>query len=1145
MEGLKGELAEYRSELLREVERIYSVAAEFRRKTNSPLPYVEVVFADRMEERVELLVGPKGVAETIRRLKNQLSGIELAFKLCEEIVYSSIGKEPEEEVIKQAICTALAVLTPPCITAAPSEGISHVKIKENDDGSKYLAVYFAGPIRAAGGTELATVMVLADYVRRLFGLDRFKAREEEVKRFVEELRTYVRRVGRFQYNVPERLIAYAYRMTPVEISGVATDNILIPSYRDLERIETNYLRGGALRVVNDGIVGRAKKVLMVVRSLGMSGWDWIEELASAQLSMGEAEEEQEIEVIGGRPVLSLSNVFGGFRIRYGRAFATGMAAYGIHPMTMKVLKGYIVTGTQLRADFPGKGGIVTAVDTIEPPVVKTNDGSVVRVSSEIIFKEVENKIANILFLGDILVSVGDCVENNVELRPAGYCEEWWRNDLAAKIVELGLTELSKKTGISIKRLEEFLEKPLHAIPNVEEAFALSLNAGIPLHPRYLYFWSNIPASKLKKLRAWLLVQPKINGDNIIMPHDAEVKQIFETIIVEHRVYDDHIILKKDDYTILKKLLKPGENYEVDDGVDIFENLRNISGIEVRDKRGSSITAKMGRPEKAGPRRMTPAVHFLFPLAMAGGPTRDVINACSSGGIVAVEVVMRRCKECGSVGWEEICSQCNAFTYIVGVCDRCKNQYEGVVVKRCEKCSGEIKYAAVQKIDLKKELYKALQKVGEAPPPRLSGVRGLTSLTKTPENFLKGVLRAKYGLTVYKDGTVRFDVTNAPLTHFTPDLIGTDVTILRALGYSHDIYGNPLTSRYQICELKPQDLVISKKAAEYLLKVSKYIDDLLQHAAGLDKLYRLEKAEDLIGHLVVGLSPHTYVGVVGRIIGFVDAEVNFAHPVFHAAKRRDCDGDEDSIMLLADVLMNFSRLYIPDRIGGKMDTPLLVTRVVYPEEVDEQAHNVDVWDRIPSEFYRLAMDKHKVAVARQFIHTLGDNLKAGSGGMGASFTHTQSLFAVPGIVSAYKSLETMMEKIYVQLELMDSLAGLKDAALVDNIVSSHILPDILGNIKAFMIQNFRCKKCNRKFRRVPLTGKCPYCQLELSLTVFRGSVEKYVELAEQMAEKKLRNAYLIERTLAAVETVADLFTTLKKKDEKSKQTRLETFISDGI
>ncbi|MEM1945655.1 MAG: hypothetical protein QXF95_01410, partial [Candidatus Caldarchaeum sp.] len=65
---MEGNLAQYRDELLHEVERVYRVASEFRRRTNSPLPYVETVFADRMEERVELLVGPKDVAEKIRML---------------------------------------------------------------------------------------------------------------------------------------------------------------------------------------------------------------------------------------------------------------------------------------------------------------------------------------------------------------------------------------------------------------------------------------------------------------------------------------------------------------------------------------------------------------------------------------------------------------------------------------------------------------------------------------------------------------------------------------------------------------------------------------------------------------------------------------------------------------------------------------------------------------------------------------------------------------------------------------------------------------------------------------------------------------------------------------------------------------------
>lgn len=1138
--ALDPELQEYRDGLLREVDRIYVVASEYRKKTCDPLPFVETVFADRMEERVELLVGPSGIAEKIRELKKKLSGIELAFKLSEEIVYSSIGSLSEEEVIHQAVCTSLAVLTPPCITAAPSEGISHVKVKENDDGSRYLAVYFAGPIRAAGGTELATVVVLADYVRRLLGLDRFKARDEEVKRFVEELRTYVRHVGRFQYDVPDKLIAYAYRMTPVEISGVATDEIPVPSYRDLDRIETNFLRGGALRVVNDGIVGRAKKVLKTVRSMNMSGWDWIEELANASVSRGGDDEESALEVIGGRPVVSLSDVFGGFRIRYGRAFATGMAAYGIHPLAMKVLKGYIVTGTQLKTDFPGKGGIVTPVDVIEPPVVKTKKGDVVKLVSEEVYRRVADSIDQILFLGDILVSVGDCVENNVELRPAGYCEEWWRNDLAAKITEKGLTSIAEKTGVSEKRLQLFVERPFMVKPSVQEALALSIHGEVPLHPQYLHFWTNISVKQAVELAKWLKGPFQSINSKHLFPNIPDVKHILEALLVEHETTDKMIAIGDDDYKVLQHLLGNAENVE-EDGGDVLAFLRKVSGTDVRDKRGSSLTARMGRPEKAGPRKMSPAAHFLFPVGMAGEATRDLLTAADKTAVVAVELVTRRCVECGAIGWKVVCESCGGETILHGTCRTCRKTFS-TYVEKCDKCDGEVFFSTVQRVNLREELSAVLKQTSQSAPARMSGVKGLTSHAKIPESFLKGFLRARHGLFVYKDGTIRFDVTNAPLTHFTPAQIGTPVEKLVSLGYLHDIYGQPLVSENQILELKPQDIVLSRKAAEHLLKVARYIDDLL-HYAGMEKLYNFKSINDLLGQLVAGLSPHTYVAVVARIIGFVDAEVNFAHPVFHAAKRRDCDGDEDSIMLLADVLMNFSRLYIPDRIGGKMDTPLLITRIVYPEEVDEQAHNVEVWENIPNEFYAMASRRAKISECRNFVRILGDDLSAGFEGTGLMFTHPQKSLVVSKIVSAYKSLETMLEKIYGQLELMESISAVRDAGLVDSIVSSHILPDIIGNVKAFMVQTFRCKKCNRKFRRLPLSGKCPYCQLDLSLTVFRGNVEKYITLAREMAEKKLRNPYLIERTLSAVENVVDLFTPSKKPVDKTVQTKLEAFVSD--
>ena len=84
--------------------------------------------------------------------------------------------------------------------------------------------------------------------------------------------------------------------------------------------------------------------------------------------------------MGGRPIFSFPQFQGGqggFRLRYGRARNTGLAAIGFHPSTMIVLGGFIAIGTQLRIEKPGKAGIAASVESIEPPIVKLKDGSVV------------------------------------------------------------------------------------------------------------------------------------------------------------------------------------------------------------------------------------------------------------------------------------------------------------------------------------------------------------------------------------------------------------------------------------------------------------------------------------------------------------------------------------------------------------------------------------------------------------------------------------------------------------------------------------------------------------------------------------------------------------------------------------------------
>ncbi len=1124
---------DYGALIEREFQRCYQVAVEARRRIGSPIPEVEVLLAKDLAERVELLVGPSGVAEKIRKYFGKISQERLAFKLAEDLVLELQGEMEDEELALQVIRTCLAVLTPPCITAAPTEGIVDVKIKQNPDGSRHLSIYFAGPIRSAGGTELASIILLADHVRRLLGLDRYKPTDEEVMRFIEELRAYQRRVSRFQYNVPEGLIEFILRRLPVEVTGVATDKIQVSSFRDLPRIETNYLRGGALRVVNDGIAGRAKKVLKLVEELGLEGWDWIRQVAERMKELTSNEDEQSYldELVGGRPLLSSSKTFGGLRIRYGRSFSTGMQAVGLHPLTLKLLKGYLATGTQLKLDYPGKGGIVSPVDSIEPPIVMLDNGSVLKLRSEEDFKRIEGEIEKILFLGDILISIGDLIENNVEVRRPGYCEEWWAEELKERL---------DTAPAHLKEIANWiLEDPILRKPSIEDAIRLSIILKAPMHPEYLPFWKNASIEDLMILRSWIKAsvrELKIKDGYALFPRDEKAKQILTKILVEHLASNNSLRIPLTWFKMLLACLRPFSDGRLE-GNDPISAVERLSSIPQRDKAGSFIGARMGRPEKAAQREMSPPVNILFPIADAGGSMRDLIAAAKNGKKISVDLCTRKCPECGEITWRERCPYCGQATEIIGVCLECgleANYQEGA---ECPRCGGRLKFSKKFMINIGEELYYALKRLSEQAPNRLKGVKGLNSVAKVPELLEKGILRAKYGLYTYKDGTIRFDATNAPLTHFTPGQISTSVEKLKELGYTHDIRGRDLISPDQILELKPQDVIIPRKAAEYFLKVSKFIDELLAKLAGMEPFYKFKSVDDVVGALVAVLSPHTYAGVVGRVIGFTDSLVCFAHPVFHASKRRDCDGDEDSIMLLLDPLINFSRLYLPGRIGGKMDAPLLLTVIIDPKEVDEQAHNFDVVSWIPLEFYKLAEREGNISELAGKIPTIKTLLGEGKP-LRVGFTHPQSILVSHPVESSYKRYGSMLEKIMGQLELAEKLEAIDEYLVVERMVETHLLSDILGNMRAFLLQEFKCKRCGAKYRRPPLTGQCVNCGGEISQTVFRGAVEKYVNLVENLLLKKIRNDYLAERVVLALENVKRIF----GAEERMGQPSLEEFLS---
>jgi DNA polymerase II large subunit len=1110
------------------LEQLYVISEKARQKGLDPSLKTECIIAKDLADLVEGLVGPKGVAESIRELSFKLPREELAFKITEEIVYGKFGHMEPEAAAEQAIRTALAIFTEG-LTAAPIQGVAKVRIKTNNDRTRYLAVYFAGPIRSAGGTDQALTLVVGDFVRRLLGLDRYKPTEEEMSRFIEELRVYERSVTGFQYHISDEELRKALQWIPVEVTGTESDPVEVSSFRNLPRVETNRVRGGALRVLNDGVVGRAPKVLNIVEKLGFQGWDWLKEFGkkSEKESAGFMDD-----IIAGRPVFSFPSRRGGFRLRYGRARNTGLSAVGVHPATMLVLQGFLAGGTQLRMELPGKGGIVVPVDAIEGPIVRLSDSSVVRVSVES-FNQAKDKIERILFLGDILISFGDFLYNSKLLAPSGYVEEWWAEDLRNAIIKFegNFDKAAEAVKISGKRLKAFVENPFFDKPTIKEALALSSELHVPLHPTYTYFWSNLSSiDELKLIRDWVLKSEIQTQDGVVQgivgEMDSQVKHALEIICLPHKLLDCKIVLEDDDAHAFAFCLGYGNSCEIDSssGKTVLETVGLLSGVQVREKAPTLVGARMARPEKAKRREMKPLVHVLFPVGLAGGSQRDMVYAARHGPSF-VEVVKRKCPNCKTYTFRVKCLACGSETLFEKSCPRCgKSLKEG----ECPVCKTPARQFQKQVVNFKESLEGACAHLGVSTPKILKGVKGLMNETKTPEIIEKGILRAKHDLSVYKDGTIRFDSTNAPLTHFRPVEVGVSVEKLRQLGYVCDIYGTPLTNDNQVCELKIQDVVIPIKGAEYFLEVAGFADDLLAKVYGLSPYYNVERADDLVGHVIVGLAPHTCVGILGRIVGFTSLSVCYAHPIWHSAKRRDCDGDEDTVMLALDTLLNFSREYLPAQIGGIMDAPLLLIPVVNTKEVQRQAHDFDVAGGYPVEFFEKTWERMEPRQVSSLIDLVGCRLGTEAQFEGFNYTTPVSNINMGNRESAYKRFKTMIEKMDSQLELAEKIEAVDARKVALKVLTTHFIRDIAGNLRAFSTQGFRCKSCSKRFRRLPLRGKCPSCGGQLTLTVYRGGIEKYLEAAQNLVEKYELPKYYSQRISLLKQEINALFDSKRPK-----------------
>jgi len=225
------------------------------------------------------------------------------------------------------------------------------------------------------------------------------------------------------------------------------------------------------------------------------------------------------------------------------------------------------------------------------------------------------------------------------------------------------------------------------------------------------------------------------------------------------------------------------------------------------------------------------------------------------------------------------------------------------------------------------------------------------------------------------------------------------------------------------------------------------------------------------------------------------------------------------LLLLDIFLNFSVEYIPTQIGGLMDTPLLIQPIILPAEVDDQAHNFDVAWKYPTTFYEATNFSPNASKAAPLIETIRDRVNKPTQFYNYGFTHSTSSITIKSPRSAYSTLTTLADKI-----------------VVESIIKTHLIRDIMGNMKKYSTQSFKCRGCSRTLRRPTVSARCEVCGGELRETLTRGSVEKYLAIARRLAHDHDVDPYIKERLDLLVREMDQLF----PAREKSTQSELGDF-----
>ena len=332
---------EYFNFIEKKTDESFSVAREARKKGIDPVSDIEIPIATTLAEKAIGLISTMYPQLNDKRLVNRILELEkeygaltvsVAFSIAEDIAREKYCKfESLLQAIDAGIRVGFSYMTLG-VVSSPLEGFTELKLGKTRDGKEYFMAYFSGPIRSAGTTAACVALMIIDYLRETFGFAKYDPTDDEVKRYVMENYDYHERCNNLQYLPTEEEIAFLAKNIPIQITGEPSEDREVSNYKDLPRIETNFIRGGMCLIFSEGLAQKAQKGLRLLRAtqekgFKATGWEFLDEYIKIhkkrEKGSADASPTYIKDLVAGRPVFSHPSRSGGFRFRYGRTRTSG------------------------------------------------------------------------------------------------------------------------------------------------------------------------------------------------------------------------------------------------------------------------------------------------------------------------------------------------------------------------------------------------------------------------------------------------------------------------------------------------------------------------------------------------------------------------------------------------------------------------------------------------------------------------------------------------------------------------------------------------------------------------------------------------------------------------------------------------------